>query len=111
MVIEEPEMGLHPQAIQAVILQVLEFINQGYKVVISTHSPVILEFAWTFKNLQKLPEHVRQKALCELFGVSGTNNVTRIIKGVTNKDVRTFYFSHSSDGVLTKDISDIECGQ
>ncbi len=107
VVIEEPEMGLYPQAIQAVILQVLEFINQGYKVVISTHSPVILEFAWTFKNLQKLPEHVRQNALCELFGVSGTNNVTEILKGVMNKDVRTFYFSHSSDGVLTKDISEL----
>lgn len=28
--IEEPEMGLHPMAIQTVILQVLEFITAGY---------------------------------------------------------------------------------
>ena len=39
MIIEEPEMGLHPQAITVVMLVVFELLWRGYKVVISTHSP------------------------------------------------------------------------
>jgi len=46
VVVEEPEMGLHPRAIISVILQILELIqSDGYKVIVSTHSPVFLEFA------------------------------------------------------------------
>ena len=37
VVIEEPEMGLHPQGIEAVLLLVLELMKRGYKVVLSTH--------------------------------------------------------------------------
>ena len=49
VVIEEPEMGLHPKAIISVILQILELIQTGgYKVIVSSHSPVFLEFAWGF---------------------------------------------------------------
>ena len=46
VVIEEPEMGLHPSAIQTVLMQVIALMNAGYKVIISTHSPVLLDFAW-----------------------------------------------------------------
>ena len=53
VVIEEPEMGLHPKAIISVILQILELIQAGgYKVIVSTHSPVFLEFAWGFNVLK-----------------------------------------------------------
>jgi predicted ATPase len=51
VVIEEPEMGLHPQAIKSIILQVMDLMERGYKVIISTHSPVMLEFAWAIKYL------------------------------------------------------------
>src|SRR5690606_6862833 len=44
VVIEEPEMGLHPQAIKSVILQVIDLLSRGYKVIISTDSPVFVEF-------------------------------------------------------------------
>lgn len=46
VVIEEPEMGLHPSAIQTVLQQVIAMMSAGYKVIISTHSPVLLDFAW-----------------------------------------------------------------
>ena len=49
VVLEEPEMGLHPRAIQSVLLQTIELVQNGYKVVLSTHSQVLLEFAWAFK--------------------------------------------------------------
>jgi len=50
VVIEEPEMGLHPQAIKSVLLQVLDLLSRDYKVIISTHSPVLLEFVWAFNQ-------------------------------------------------------------
>lgn len=108
VIIEEPEMGLHPKAIQAVIVQMLEFINSGYKVIVSTHSSVLLEFAWTYKMIQKLPVDVRVEALCELFDMSPNSNVTKIFKGVGNKDLKTYYFSHKKNGVESFDISSLD---
>lgn len=108
VVIEEPEMGLHPRAIQSVILQILEFIKLGLKVIVSTHSPVLLEFAWTFKMLQQFPVEIRERALSELFEISPTSNVSNIFKGVIGKDIRTYYFSHTKEGVKTSDISTLD---
>src|SRR5690606_34508391 len=53
VVIEEPEMGLHPEAVKSVILQIIDLLSRDYKVIVSTHSPVLLEFAWAFRFLQK----------------------------------------------------------
>lgn len=108
VVVEEPEMGLHPRAIQSVIIQILELIKMGYKVIVSTHSPVLLEFAWTFKMLQQFPQEVREQALCELFDASLDSNVGKTVKGAVSKDVRTFYFSHTKKGVVTDDISSLD---
>lgn len=108
VVIEEPEMGLHPRAIQTVILQVLEFITAGYKVILSTHSPVLLEFAWTFSMLRECPADVRQKALCDLFDVSYTSSVSKMLKKVVGKDVKTYFFSQTSQGAKSVDISALD---
>ncbi|MEW6755646.1 MAG: AAA family ATPase, partial [Candidatus Latescibacterota bacterium] len=43
VVVEEPEMGLHPEAISVVMLVVLELLWRGYRVVLSTHSPHVLD--------------------------------------------------------------------
>ena len=108
VIIEEPEMGLHPKAIQAVIVQMLEFINAGYKVIVSTHSSVLLEFAWAFKMIQRLPENVRVGALCELFNVSSNTNETKIFQGVENKELKTYFFNHKKNGVNSLDISSLD---
>lgn len=108
VVIEEPEMGLHPKAIQAVIVQMLEFINAGYKVIVSTHSSVLLEFAWAFQMIQRLPEDVRVEALCELFDVYPNTNVAKIFQGVYLKDLKIYHFSHNNTGVRSFDISSLD---
>ena len=78
VVLEEPEMGLHPQAIKTIILQVLELMQMGYKVIISTHSPVFLEFAWAFNLLNNYVEEGKDEALLEMFDL---NNATSAIFG------------------------------
>lgn len=109
VVIEEPEMGLHPQAIQTVILQILEFIASGYKVIVSTHSTVLLEFAWTYKILQHFSKEIQISALCELFNIQPDSNVRKkILDSITDKDINTYYFSHSENGVKTSNISSLD---
>jgi hypothetical protein len=52
IVIEEPEMGLHAKAIQAVMLLILELVNRGYRVVLSTHSTAVVEIVWALQVLK-----------------------------------------------------------
>lgn len=67
IVVEEPEMGLHPRAIQAVMVLLLELVHTGYKVVLSTHSPVLVELAWVMHFIQQYEGQA--KDLCELFNL------------------------------------------
>ena len=58
--------------------------------------------------LQQFPVEIRKRALFELFEVAPTSNVSNIIKGVIGKDIRTYYFSHTKEGVKTSDISTLD---
>ena len=53
VVIEEPEMGLHPKAISALLTVFLELMRRGYKVIVSTHSAQILELIWAIRFIAK----------------------------------------------------------
>ena len=66
VVIEEPEMGLHPQAIAVVMLVVLDLLWRGYKVVLSTHSPLVLDIVWAVRRLHD--HRARWQLLAHAFG-------------------------------------------
>src|SRR5438552_3917286 len=53
VVIEEPEMGLHPKAIMSVMLLVLDLLDRGYRVVLSTHSPLVVDVVWALRVFQE----------------------------------------------------------
>lgn len=109
VVVEEPEMGLHPQAIKSVILQILDLLSRGYKVIVSTHSPVLLEFAWAFNFLKK--SRAPDDALFELFDVGKTAPTKRLFEGMlTSKQINTFYFDRENGKVISKDISTLDAG-
>lgn len=107
IILEEPEMGLHPLAIQTILLQMIEFIHAGYKVIVSTHSPVLLEFVWAYNYLKRIPKDKRMVALCEVFGVQDSKrNNLGFMKGIYEKEIRTYFFSrHSTGKVTAKDIT------
>lgn len=108
VIIEEPEMGLHPQAIQTIILQVIEFIHNGYKVIISTHSPILLEFVWAYNELKKLPEKCQLTAICDLFQLSSKSATREIFNDVFDKSIKTYFFSRKDDRVVSTDISSLD---
>lgn len=110
VVIEEPEMGLHPRAIISVILQIIELMQVGgYKVVISTHSSVFLEFAWAF-NLLKDSSH-KYDALYELFDIPKGSAVREMLVGLFEKSIKTYYFKQTENGKVDSiDISSLDAG-
>jgi predicted ATP-dependent endonuclease of OLD family len=106
VVIEEPEMGLHPQAIKSVILQVIDLLYRDYKVIISSHSPVFLEFAWAFHLLKN---NRASKALFELFDLKTNAQTKRLFDNILDRKViNTYYFSRENNQVTTKNISSLD---
>jgi hypothetical protein len=100
VVVEEPEMGLHPQGIEAVLLLVLELMKRGYKVVLSTHSPVVLDLVWAlqeFKHLQGTEADVRK-----LLDLGASHYAKELGKAVLEKDYRVYFFSRQNE---VQDIS------
>jgi predicted ATP-dependent endonuclease of OLD family len=109
VIIEEPEMGLHPQAIESVILQVIDLLSRGYKVIISTHSPVLLEFAWAFNLLKETK--AKENPLFDLFDVGKTPTYTLLFKNLLKtKQLKTYYFDRVNNTVSVKDISSLDAG-
>lgn len=95
VVIEEPEMGLHPQGIEAVLLLVLELMKRGYKVVLSTHSPVVLDLVWAlqeFKQLGGTESDVRK-----LLNLRAGGYANELGKAVLKKDLRVYFFSRDNE--------------
>lgn len=110
VIIEEPEMGLHPKAIVAVLLEIVELVQNGYKVVISTHSTTFLEFVWAFNNLQSLQEEEFKKAMCEMFDIEIDSTAANLFNHLKDRTIRTFYLGkqHNRDRVTSTDISTLD---
>jgi energy-coupling factor transporter ATP-binding protein EcfA2 len=111
VVIEEPEMGLHPQAIKAILLEVLELLHNGLKVIISTHSTTLLDFAWTFNAIKKASSDRKEDALFKLFNIRKTQASRQLFDGLFDKTLSTYYFSRVANGkVESTDISTLDAG-
>lgn len=106
VIVEEPEMGLHPRAILSVLLEILELMNNGYKMVVSTHSTTFLEFVWTFNNLLSLPAERFKTAMCELFDVHENSQVATLFAAVKEARIKT-YFSGEKDATQQVNYVDI----
>ncbi len=111
VVIEEPEMGLHPQAISSFMLLVLEMLSRGYRVVLSTHSPSVLDIIWAVRELQG--RKARAGALRDLFQFprwrAGLKEMFSEVLG--KKKLRTYFFGKREDGMVTvEDISSLDPG-
>lgn len=110
VVLEEPEMGLHPRAIQSVLLQTMELVQNGYKVILSTHSQVLLEFVWAFNTIKDSAASVAQKEklLQKMFGVERYESIGNMLDGIFGKEINTYYFTDKGDGVVSVDISSLD---
>ncbi|MEJ0004001.1 MAG: AAA family ATPase [Pararobbsia sp.] len=107
VVLEEPEMGLHPQAVTVVMLLVLELLWRGYRVVLSTHSPHILTMLWMMRRLQA--HKARWQLVCDAFGVA--KSMQNVAEAALDKDYRAYFLQFDDEGKVTSlDISELDPG-
>ena len=90
VIIEELEMGLHPRAISAVLLIILELMTRGYKVCLSTHSPQVLELVWTMETVRKTAGSAA--ALLDLFGAKHSKPLRDMAQAAMAKVSKVYYF-------------------
>lgn len=104
VVLEEPEMGLHPRAITAVLFTVLELLARNYRVCISTHSPHVLDLVWALRVLieNKAPPEV----VLKIFDVAPSSESTAIAASTLQKNLKVYSFNR--DGRPVTDISRLD---
>lgn len=105
VVIEEPEMGLHPLAISTLLLTILELMRRGYRIVISTHSPVVLDMVWALRQFQELGKD--EEDVRFLFDLPKQPHSKALASSALEKDYRVYYFER---GKAVKDISSLDPG-
>lgn len=105
VVIEEPEMGLHPNGIGAVFNLVLELLFRGYRVCVSTHSPHVLDLVWALKFLQE--NHANVTDVMRLLQIKHTGKIRNLAASVLRKSLNTYYFSREGK---VHDISNLDPG-
>lgn len=105
VVIEEPEMGLHPRAISSMLLLVLELMRRGYKVAISTHSPVILDLVWAIRTIRSL--NGSERDVRGLFELKSNATTKAIATSALSKEYKVYFFER---GQPARDISNLDPG-
>lgn len=108
VIIEEPEMGLHPQALTVFLLLTLDLLWRGYRVVLSTHSPHVLTAMWMLRRLQEL--EAKPQRLCEAFNVPATKALQDVATSALAAECRVHVLEFKGDKVLSKDISSLDPG-
>ena len=106
VIIEEPEMGLHPKAISALLTVFLELMRRGYKVIISTHSAQVLELVWTIQYLVKA--QAKPVQLLKVLDLRSNYFSKPLAETVFEKTFKTYYFSRQDKIVNVKDISTLD---
>lgn len=105
VVIEELEMGLHPNAISAVLSLVMELLSRKYKVCLSTHSPHVLDVVWA---LQFMKEHQgNARDVLDLFELKSNPTSKQMATNVLSKIYKVYFFER---GGAVKDISRLDPG-
>ena len=88
MIIEEPEAHLHPELQQKMARLLINMMNLGIPVWITTHSDTILQH---INNMMKLKNHVRSSELQKEYGYRKEDLLSR-------EDVQMYQFVPDSNG-------------
>ena len=103
VVIEEPEMGLHTQAILDVMTLVFELLRRGYRVCLTSHSPLVLDVVWALGAIQR---HGGTDAdVRRMLNLSPQE--AEVAKHALQIRPRVYYFQRNGRAV---DISDLDPG-
>jgi len=102
-VVEELEMGLHPQAISVTMLMVLELLWRGYRVCLSTHSPHVLDVVWALQMLKNY--HADPQLVLKIFDAKPSAQMQKVARSALEKKLQVYYFERNGQ---THDISQLD---
>jgi energy-coupling factor transporter ATP-binding protein EcfA2 len=104
-IVEEPEMGLHPRAINVFMLLVLDLLWRGYRVVLSTHSPDVLTAIWMLQRMKEA--NAGPGDILQAFDAPTTSAPLRSVAlSALEKIYRVYSLAFvDKDRVVSKDIS------
>lgn len=107
-VIEEIEMGLHPNAISSAMLLVLDLLQRGYRVCLSTHSTHVLDVIWALKRFRE--SRASEQLVLELFALPALPESKKLAAAALDPDktMKVYYFQQERGTV--KDISELNPG-
>jgi hypothetical protein len=110
VVVEEPEMGLHPQAVTVFMLLCLDLLWRGYRVVLSTHSPLVVTVVWALRRLAETG--ARWHSVCDAFGIPqrGHAALRKVAEAALHKRYKTHLLDFKDGQVYSKDISTLDPG-
>jgi AAA domain, putative AbiEii toxin, Type IV TA system len=109
IVVEEPEMGLHPQAVTVFMLLVLDMLWRGYRVVLSTHSPLVVTAAWALQRLASYD--APYKLVCDAFSVptQARTSLKPVAEAALQKRIQTYILAYDENiQVAARDISTLD---
>jgi hypothetical protein len=106
LVIEEPEMGLHPDGIMAIMGAIASLLAKSgpMRVCISTHSIYVLDFVWALRVLKE--QHAPPESLLGILKLPPTAELRNIAHRVLERSVAIYYFDR--DTGETRDISRLD---
>ena len=98
LIIDEPEMNLHPKA-QAEIIELLAMIaNSGVRILITTHSPYIVDH---LKNLMKAEQVKNKPKVKDLFFLKDSSAF------ISKKDVSIYLFENGQGKTILSKSGEI----
>jgi hypothetical protein len=107
IIVEEPELGLHPDGIISIIAILLETARRGYKLVLSTHSSVVLEVLWVMSRLRGRTDASRR--LLRMLGLPEDSQTSlRFARELLELSTSITYFRHKRGGVEAIDITGLD---
>jgi predicted ATPase len=115
VILEEPEMGLHPMGIFAVITLILDLLNRGYKVIVATHSPHVLEVVWSIVNIgrQTLSREKKIELTSKLLDLPHNDSgIFNMMSKLLTLKFKTYCFRYEKNKnmVYSTDISSLDPG-
>ena len=114
VVVEEPEMGLHPKAISSTLVLVMELLKRGYRVCLSTHSTDVLDVVWAIRTIQNhraFPgrwSKQEEEFFLRIFGLPVNPPLRDFASAVLDKKMNVYFFDKGTGS--TEDISSLNPG-
>ena len=105
VVIEEPEMGLHPQAIRTVSILIVELLSRGYRVCLSTRSNEVLTLVWSLGVIQECGGD--ESDVRRLLGLNKTPATVDMAECAVAAKLKCYFFSRDQ---AAQDITTLDPG-